>query len=60
MVTDDDVDAIVNIWPEEWSSPLAKPLFEEQNVEEKKAEEPPIHQVNGEEHEGNNSQDDLS
>ena len=50
IVTDDDVDAIVNMWHEEWCDPLAEPLLEEQN-----AEEPPIHQVNGEEHEGDDA-----
>ena len=50
VVTDDDVDAIVKLWPEEWRGPLAEPLLEEQNVEE-----PPIHQVNGEEQEGDDT-----
>ena len=45
MVTDDDVDAIINLWPEEWHNPLVEPLPQEQN-----AEELPIHQVNGEYH----------
>ena len=47
--------AIFNLWPEERHDPLTKPLPKEQN-----AEEPPIHQVNGEEHEGDNTQEDLS
>ena len=55
IVTNDDVDAIVNLWPEEWRDPLAEPLPEEQNVEE-----PPIHQVNDEDHEGNDAQEDPS
>ena len=55
MVTDDDVDAIVNLWLEEWRDPLAEPLPEEKN-----AEEPLLHQVNGEEHEGDNTHDDQS
>ena len=55
IVTDDDVDAIVKLWPEEWRGPLAKPLPEEQNVEE-----PPIHQVHGEEKEGDDTQGDPS
>ena len=48
MVTNDGVDAIVNIWLDKWRGPLAELLPEEQN-----AEEPPIHQVNAKEHEGN-------
>ena len=48
--TDDNVDAIVKLWPEEWRGPLAEPLPEEQN-----AEEPLIHQVNGEENEGDDA-----
>ena len=44
VVINDDVDAIVKLWPEEWCSPLVEPLPEDQNVEE-----PPIHQVQGEE-----------
>ena len=55
MVTDDDVDAIVNLWSEKWHGPLAELLPEEQN-----AEEPPIHQVNDEENEGNDTQDNPS
>ena len=55
MVTNNNVDAIVNLWPEEWCGPLTEPLTEEQN-----AQEPPIHQVNGEEHEGDDYQEDLS
>ena len=55
MVTNDDVDAIINPWPEEWCGPLAEPFPEEQN-----AEEPPLHQVNGEKHEGDDTQDDPS
>ena len=55
MVTDDNVDAIVNLWQEKWSAALAKPLPQEHNVEEL-----PIHQVNAEEHEGNDTQDNLS
>ena len=51
----DDVDAIVNIWPEAWYGPLAEPLPEEQV-----AKEPPIHQVNAKEHEGNDTQDNSS
>ena len=53
MVTDEDVDAIINLWLEEWRGPLAEQLPEWHNVEE-----PPLHQVNGEEHEGDNNQDD--
>ena len=49
------MDAIVKLWPEEWRGPLAEPLPEEQNVEE-----PPIHQVNGEDQEGDNSQAEPS
>ena len=55
IVTDDDVDAIVKIWPEEWRGPLTEPLLEDLN-----AEEPPIHQVNGEYQEGDDSQVDPS
>ena len=54
-VTDDDVDAIVKLWPEEWHGPLAKLLHEDLN-----AEEPPIHQVNGEYQEGDDAQADPS
>ena len=49
-MTVDDVDAIVNLWPKEWCSPLAEPLHEDLN-----AEELPIHQVNGEDHEGDDA-----
>ena len=52
MVIDDDVDAIVNLWPKKWRIPLADLLPEEHNVEE-----PAIHQVSAEEHEGNDTQD---
>ena len=55
MVTDDNVYAIVNLWPYKWHRPLIEPLPEEKNVEE-----PPIHQVNFEEHEGNDTQDNTS
>ena len=55
MITDEDVDTIIHLWPEEWSGPLADPLPEGKN-----AEEPPLHQVNGEEHEGDDNQDDPS
>ena len=55
MVTNEDVDVIINIWSEEWRNPLAKSLPEEQN-----AEEPLLHQVNGEEHEGDDKPDDQS
>ena len=55
MVTNDDVDAIVNLWPEKWHGPLTESLAKEQN-----AKEQPIHQVNVEEHEGNDTQDNPS
>ena len=55
VVIEDDVDAIVKLWPEEWRGPLAEPLLEEQNVEE-----PPIHQVHGEEQECDYNQGDPS
>ena len=55
MVTDNVVDGIINIWPEKWRSPLVEPLPEELN-----AEELPIHQVNAEENEGNDTQDNPS
>ena len=55
IVTDDDVDILVKLWPEEWHGPLVEPLPEEQNVEE-----PPIHQVQGEEQEGDDTQGDPS
>ena len=29
MVTNEDMDAIINLWPEEWHNPLAEPLLEE-------------------------------
>ena len=48
MVTNEDMYAIIKFWSEEWRDPLAEPLCEEHN-----AEEPLLHQVNGEEHEGN-------
>ena len=52
---DEHVDAIVNIWLEEWRIPLAELLPKEQNMKE-----PSLHQVNGEEHEGDDNQDDPS
>ena len=55
IVTDDDLDAIVKLWPEEWCGPLIEPLPEDQN-----AEEPPIHQVNCEDNEGDHAQADTS
>ena len=55
MVTNKDVDAIINLWPEEWHDPLAEPLPEVQD-----AEEPLLHQFHGEEHEGDDNQDDPS
>ena len=55
MVTNEELDAIINPWLEEWHGPLAKPLPKGQN-----AEEPSLHQVNGEEHEGDDTQDDPS
>ena len=48
------MDAIVKLWPKEQCSPLEEPLPEEQNVE------PPIHQVHGEEKEGDDNQGDPS
>ena len=53
MVKDDDVDAIVNLWLKEWCGPLEDPLSKGKNPNE-----PPIHQVIGEEHEGDDAQDD--
>ena len=53
MVTDEDMDTIVNLWSKEWHDLLVEPLPEGHNVEE-----PLLHQVNGEEHEGNDNQDD--
>ena len=50
MVKNDNVDAIINLWLEEWCGPLAEPLPEEKN-----AQEPPLHQVNGEELEGDDN-----
>ena len=53
MVTNEDMDAIINLWLEEWCSPLANPVSKE-----KDAEEPLLYQVHSEEHEGNDNQDD--
>ena len=53
MVKDDDVDAIVNLWLKEWCGPPAESLSEGKNPNEL-----PIHQVIGEEHEGDDAQDD--
>ena len=55
IVIDDDVDAIFKLCPEEWSDPLVEPLPEDKNVEE-----PPIHQVHGEEQEGDDTQEEPS
>ena len=55
MVIDDDVDAIFKLCPKEWRSPLVEPIPEDQN-----AEEPPIHQVNCEDHEDDDAQADTS
>ena len=55
MVTNDNVDSIVNMWLEKWHDPLIESLPEEQN-----AKELPIHQVNAKENEGNDTQDNLS
>ena len=33
MITDEDVDAIVQDWPKEWCSPLVESLPEDQNQE---------------------------
>ena len=53
MVTNEDMDAIINLWLEEWHGPLAELLPEEQNTEGLL-----LHQVNGEYHEGDDTQDD--
>ena len=53
IVTDEDVDAIVNLWLEEWHGPFAEPLPQDQSVEE-----PSIYQVQGEEQEGYDTQGD--
>ena len=55
MVTDEDVDALINLWLEKWCSPLVEPLPEGNN-----AEEPPLHQVNDEENEGDENKDYMS
>ena len=55
MVTNKDVDAIINLWLEEWNNPLEEPLPEGQNEQE-----PSLHQFNGKEHEGDDNQDDPS
>ena len=55
MVIDEYVDAIINLWLEEWCGPLVESLLEGHN-----ADEPSLHQVNGEENEGNENQDDPS
>ena len=49
------MDAIVKLWPEEWCGPLVEPLSKDLN-----AEELPIHQVNGEDQEGDDAQVDPS
>ena len=53
ILTDNDVNTIFKIWLEEWHALHEEPLHEEKNVEE-----PPIHQVHGEEKEGDNTQGD--
>ena len=55
ILTDNDVDTILKLWPEEWHALIEEPLPEEKNVEE-----PPIHQVHGEEKEGDDTQGDPS
>ena len=55
MITDVDVDAIVQEWPDEWRDPLAKLLPEEQNQEY-----PPVNQDNGQGNDGGNGKDNQS
>ena len=52
MLKDEDVDAIINLWLEEWSGPLAKSLPEGSDEEE-----PPLHQVHDECNEGGDGYD---
>ena len=49
------MDVIFKLWPEEWHGQLADLLPEYLN-----AEELPIHQVNGEDQEGDDAQEDPS
>ena len=39
MITNDDVDAIFQEWPEEWRDPLAEPMVEGGNQEDPLANE---------------------
>ena len=55
MVMDEDVDAIINLWLEEWHEPLVEPLPEREDEED-----PPVHQVHGEGNEGGNGQGNQS
>ena len=55
IITNGDVEEIIKEFLDEWRSPLAELLPEGQNEEE-----PPLHQVNGEEKEGADNQDDQS
>ena len=55
ILTNNDVDTILKLWIEEWHALIEEPLPEEKNVEE-----PPIHQVHGEEQEGDDTQGDPS
>ena len=50
MITNNDVDAIIPEWPNEWHSPLVEFLPKEQNQED-----PPVEQGNGQ---GNREGDD--
>ena len=47
MVTDEDVDAIIHLWPEEWRDPLGEPLPKGQEEED-----PIVQQVHVEGNEG--------
>ena len=47
MLMDEDVDAIINLWLEEWRSPLVEPLPEGPDEED-----PLLHQVRDEGNEG--------
>ena len=55
MVTVEDVDAIINLWPEEWHGPLVETLPKGQDEED-----PPLHQVHGEGNERADGQDNRS
>ena len=59
MITNVDVDAIIQEWPDEWHNPLVEPLPKEQHQED-----PPVNQGNGQENgqgkDGGDGQDNQS